>query len=227
MQARPGCVLVAVRDYTQMDHLKNILTKTNLRRHDIVVSTVRLITAGEGGYDLPDHQLFASYEQELFSRVVVMAEKEGKAVDLLVIPGIDPFDALVQTAARLKASKLVTGVSARMSADDLALRIGQAWERLPHPRHPFSLEIITVGRPSAFINLGPHPPRLWPEDVDRLHEMWLTVHKRSDREMHHRDIVGLALLRLERELTATASDEELRAILDEWHADAGPGTVVT
>jgi nucleotide-binding universal stress UspA family protein len=97
-----------------MDHLRNILTKTNLRRHDIVVSTVRLITAGEGGYDLPDHQLFASYEQELFSRVVVLAEKEGKAVDLLVVPGIDPFDGLVQTAARLKASKLVTGVSARI-----------------------------------------------------------------------------------------------------------------
>ena len=31
-------------------------------------------------------QLFADYEQELFSHVVTMAEKEGKSVELLVVP---------------------------------------------------------------------------------------------------------------------------------------------
>ena len=29
-----------------------------------------------------------------------MAEKEGKPVELLVVPAIDPFDAMVQTANR-------------------------------------------------------------------------------------------------------------------------------
>src|SRR5580692_1050414 len=48
VHARPGCVLVAVRDYNQMEHLNSVLRKTNLRRHDIVVCTVRLLTAGEG-----------------------------------------------------------------------------------------------------------------------------------------------------------------------------------
>jgi amino acid transporter len=218
VHARPGSVLVAVRDYNQMEHLKSVLKKTNLRRHDIIVSTVRLVTAGEGGYELPDHQLFASYEQELFSRVVTMAEKEGKAVDLLVIPGLDPFDALVQTAARLKVSKLVTGVSARMSADDLALRIGKAWERLAQPRHAFSLEIISAGRPSNWVNLGPHPPRLWPQDVERLHELWLKMRDRAGTELHHRDVVGLALMRLNREIDATISDEEVAELLREWQS---------
>ena len=74
-----------------------------------------------------------------------MAEKEGKTVDLLVVPGVDPFDAMVQTAAKLKASRLVTGVSAKMDSEELARRIGLAWEKLPEPRHPFSLEIITPG----------------------------------------------------------------------------------
>src|SRR5437667_6897070 len=104
-----------------------------------------------------------------------MAEKQGKTVDLLVVTGVDPFDAMVQTAARLQASKLVTGVSARMDSEELARKIGQAWEKLPEPRHSFSLEVISPGRPSAFINLGPHPPRLWPEDVDRLHDLWLRL----------------------------------------------------
>ncbi len=202
IHARPGCVLVAVRDYNHMDHLKKVLQKTNLRRHDIVVMTVRPVSTGAGEYDLSERQIFADYEKELFSHVVEMAEKEGKTVELLVVPAVDPFDAMVQTAANLKASRLVTGVSPRMSSEELARLIGLAWERLPEPRHPFSLEIISPDRPSTFVNLGPHPPRLWPEDVDRLHELWLrlTEDESIGARLHHRDVVGVALRRLEREL---------------------------
>jgi len=158
--ARPGCVLAAVRDGSRLYHLKNILERTNLRRHDIVVMTVRSVTSGAGEYDLGENQLFSDYEQNLFTRVVTLAEKEGKKVDLLVVPAVDPFDAMVQTAARLGASKLVTGVSEQMAQEELAHRIGRAWERLPEPRPPFSLEIIAPGRQSVYVNLGPHPPRL-------------------------------------------------------------------
>src|SRR5438034_2796295 len=38
---RPGNVLVSVRDYTRMAHLESVLQKTNTRKHDIVVMTVR------------------------------------------------------------------------------------------------------------------------------------------------------------------------------------------
>ena len=107
---------------------------------------------------------------------MAVAEKEGKPVELLVVPGVDPFDAMVQTASKLKASRLVTGVSARMDSEELARRIGLAWERLPEPRHAFSLEVISPGTAvHVYVNLGPHPPRLWPEDLDRLHELWLRM----------------------------------------------------
>ena len=99
LHARPGCVLVAVRDYNRMWHLERVLEKTNLRRQDIVVMTVRQLSAGDAEYDLRDDQVFAGYEQELFSHVVAMAEKQGKRVELLVVPAVDPFDAMVQTAA--------------------------------------------------------------------------------------------------------------------------------
>src|ERR1700683_4563793 len=161
VHARPGCVLVAVRDYNHMVHVQTVLEKTNLRRHDIVVMTVRPVSTGAGEYELSEKQLFSDYEKELLSRVVTIAEKLGKTVDLLVVPGVDPFDAMVQTAQKLKASRLVTGVSPRMDSEELARRIGLPWERLPEPRHPFSLEIISDGRPSIYVNLGPHPPRLW------------------------------------------------------------------
>ena len=200
IHARPGCVLVAMREYHALSHLQSVLTKTNLRRHDIVVMTVRPVSTGAGEYELSRQQLFSDYERELLSRVVTLAEKEGKHVDLIVVPGVDPFDAMVQTAANLKASRLVTGVSARMDSDELAQRIGLAWERLPEPRHPFSLEIISPGRPSVYVNLGPHPPRLWPEDVDRAHEIWLRLSEKFGSRLHHRDVIGVALRRLQKDL---------------------------
>lgn len=206
VEARPGCVLVAVRDFRRMPHLEAVLAKTNLRRHDIVVMTVRSV-AGE--YDLADSQLFSDYEKELFSSVVTMAERAGKHVDLLVVPGVDPFDAMVQTAAKLQASRLVTGVSPRMDSDELARRIGLAWERLPEPRHAFSLEVLAEGRPSVYVNLGPHPPRLWPEDLDRAHELWLGLSSQFGARLHHRDVVGVALRRLERDLESDRRTEAL------------------
>ncbi|MGD0132042.1 MAG: APC family permease [Bryobacteraceae bacterium] len=221
LHARPGCVLVAVRDYHNMEHLKKVLEKINLRRHDIVVMTVRTISTGAGEYDLSDEQMFSDYEKELFSHVVEMAEKEGKPVELLEVPAVNPFDAVVQTATRLKASRLVTGVSAKMPSEELARRIGLAWESQPEPRHAFSLEIITKDRPSTYVNLGPHPPRLWPEDVDRLHELWLRLsdHEAVGSRLHHRDIVGLALRRLEKDLADGKREQVMTDLDDELRKD--------
>ena len=165
-------------------------------------------------YDLKDDQVFGGDEKALFTDVVNMAEKEGKPVELLVVPAINPFDALVQTADQLKVSRLITGVSPKMSSEELARQIGLAWERLPEPRHPFSLEIICPDRPSTFVNLGPHPPRLWPEDVDKLHDIWLKLSsdEKLGAKLHHRDIVGYALRRLESELGSTQHDEILQQL---------------
>ncbi len=224
VHARPGSILVSVRDYHRLRPLQQILAKTNLRRHDIVVMTVRPAYIRSGEYELAENQIFTDYEQELFSRVVSMAERQGKPVELLVIPGGDPFDAMVQTAARLKASRLVTGVSERMSTDELARRIGLAWERLPEPRHPFSLEVISPDRPSKYVNLGPHPPRLWPEDVDRVHDLWLRLSARRElgAKLHHRDVVGVALRRLERDLKGAEKEEVVEEIRHELRADGQP-----
>ncbi len=214
--AREGCILVAVRDGNRLGHLVNILEKTNLRRHDIVVMTVRQISAGAGEFDLADNQLFSDYEKELFSRVVSVAEKEGKRVDLLVVSGIDPFEAMVQTAAKLKATRLVTGVSETMDQEELARRIGLAWEALEEPRHSFSLEAIPPGRKSIYVNLGPHPPRLWPEDLIRLHELWLQLSQdKFGSRLHHRDVVGVALRRMEQELASENRTVLLTAIEQE------------
>jgi amino acid transporter len=221
LHARPGCVLVAVRDYHRMEHLKRVLEKTNLRRYDIVVMTVRTISTGAGEYDLADNQIFSDYEKELFSHVVELAEKEGKPVELLVVPAMNPFDAVADTASRLRASRLVTGVSSRMPSDELARQIGLAWEKLPEPRHAFSLEVISPDRPSIFVNLGPHPPRLWPEDVELLHDIWLKLSESEQlgARLHHRDIVGVALRRLRNDLEQDDRDQVVAEVQRELRHD--------
>jgi hypothetical protein len=124
---------------------------------------------------------------------------------------------MVQSAAKLKVTRLVTGVSARMPSEELARQIGLAWENLPEPRHSFSLEVISPDRPSIYVNLGPHPPRLWPEDLDRLHDLWrhLSDEDGVGSKLHHRDIVGVALRRLERDLSSEDRDQVLKDLSDE------------
>jgi hypothetical protein len=128
---------------------------------------------------------------------------------------------MVQTAASLKASRLVTGVSARMQSEELASRIGAAWEKMPKPKHPFSLEIVSPDRKSSFVDLGPHPPRLWPEDVSLNHNIWLELSgsEQLGSRLHHRDIVGVALQRLARDLQGAERTEVLREMEDELRKD--------
>jgi hypothetical protein len=215
LRARPGAILVAVRDINNLAHLRHVVAKTNMRRHDIVVMTVRQ-TAGAGA--MAEQQLFSDYERQLFSKVVTLAEKEGKTVELLVVPSPNPLAAIVQTAQKLQASRVVTGPSLRMDSSEFARRIGLAWEQLPEPRHPFSLEVISPDKASYFANLGPHPPRLWPEDVSRLHNVWLELTNGPfDAHLHHRDVIGVALQRLERDLHDNNGrrEEIIRDITDE------------
>jgi len=74
--------------------------------------------------------------------------------------------------------------------------------------------VISLDGPSTYVNLGPHPPRLWPEDVERLHELWLWLTAESEigSRLHHRDVVGLALRRLQGDLEGGKREEILSSI---------------
>ena len=111
MGARPGNVLVGVRDYNTLSHLEHVLERTNTDEQDIVVLTTRLLSGpGSGERDLSDDTLFTEYEQRLFTRVVSLAEKHGKPVDLVIVPATSIFDAVAQTAMRLDSAVVVAGL---------------------------------------------------------------------------------------------------------------------
>ena len=201
------------RDYGRMLHLQQVLAKTNLRRQDIVVMTVRAISAGAGEYDLREDQLFADYEQELFSHVVSMAEKHGKSVELLVVPR----SIRSMRWCRQPSFESVTPGDWRLGTDDIGRTRAKNRADMGNTAAPatsFSLEVIAAGRPSIYVNLGPHPPRLWPDDLDRLHDLWLRLSGEQDigSKLHHRDVVGLALERLKHDLDTDKRGEIVAAI---------------
>jgi amino acid transporter len=206
VRVRPGSVLVAVRNPHQLDHVKSILEKTNTSKIDIVVLTIKRLSAfASGEHELETEQFFSDDIAQLFSNIVTLAEKAGKHVELMVVPSNDPNFAIVETAQKLRSSLIVMGLSGRMTPDEQAKAFGDAWQKLPPPRPQLSLQIMdaATGKP-IFFNLGPHPPRLWPEDVELLHNLWLELSEKGlGHKLHHRDVVRLALRRLESELHST------------------------
>jgi amino acid transporter len=224
VSVRPGNVLVAVRNPNRLQHLQRILEKTDTRKIDIVVVSVRLVTqAGSGEHPLDIGQIFSEDETTVFTRVVTLAEKSGKHVELMVVPGSDPYEAVVQTAGRLESSRIVMGLSPKLTPSEQGAQVGYYWEKLPEPRPSLSLEIVLENeKDTVFFNLGPHPPRLWPEDLDLLHRLWLELSaKGPGAKLHHRDIVGVALRRMNAELHSDLSrevvDDVLREINDGNH----------
>jgi amino acid transporter len=218
VSARPGNVLVAVRNPHHLQHLGRILDKTDTRKIDIVVISVHMVTqAASGEHALDTSQLFSEDETTVFSGVVTLAEKAGKHVELMVVPGSDPYQAVVQTAARLQSSRIVMGLSPKLTPSEQGAQVGRYWEQLPEPRPSLSLEIVLENqKDTVFFNLGPHPPRLWPEDLDLVHRLWLELSaKGPGSKLHHRDIVGVALRRMNAELHSNLSGEVVGDVLHE------------
>ena len=224
VKARPGNVLVTIRNPNQLDHVRQVLDKTNTAKIDIVVLTVKWVTeAGSGEHELSPDQVFTDDIAKLFSNIVALAEKAGKHVELMVVPGVEPAFAIMETAQRLESSLIVMGLSGKFTMDEQAKLYGNAWERLDEPRPQLSLQIIDPeSGVQRFFNLGPHPPRLWPEDVELLHRLWLELSERGPgHKLHHRDVVRVALQRLNAQLNSPQADEVIQDVIAESAGNTG------
>jgi amino acid transporter len=219
---RPGSVLCLVRDFNTLGHLQHALELTDTTRKDIVVMTVQVSFGADTGYENIDkNELFTSYEQLLFSKVVALAERAGKTVSLLVVPAVDVDMAAIQTAVNLNAAEIIAGASSSMAAEEQARRIGAAWERLDKQTRPQILYRIIHedGNTQEFV-LGAHAPSLLDTDVSQIHTLWLRFAENSScKSLHHRDVVALALKRLEHDLNS--SQEE--GVLGQMQSMVGSG----
>jgi nucleotide-binding universal stress UspA family protein len=218
---RAGSVLVPVRDYNTMHHLRWVLEHTDTKEQEVVVMSARISQFGSAAYGLSTEQIFNDYEQTLFTRAVSVAESFGKKISLLVVPARDPWSAISQTAHNLEASAVVAGVSSKMTTAEQAFHLGSAWEAIPEPKQQFLLQIVQPTGGVDTFRIGPHTPTMKNEDVVLLHRLWLKITREPGLEnVHHHDILTEALTRFEKDYGAHEREgicEELRL-----RADADP-----
>jgi len=202
LNARPGGVLVPVRDYNTLRHLDQAVADTDTEQRDVIVMTIRLLAGPDAGVsDIEKEELFTDYEQILFTRVVSVAERHGRAVKLLVVPATNVFDAVARTAVHLQAREIAFGESATMTAQEQALRLGEVWDRVPRDRSLATrLAVYSSDGSVKRFSLGAHPPSLSRGDVERIHQLWTEAIRIVGPEVHHRDIVAAALASFEDEL---------------------------
>ncbi len=221
---RPGGVMVTMRDASNPFALKWTLSRTSTEEQDVVVISVRLMGAGGPEYLSAEEQSFSEHEQMLFTKAISVAESFGKKVSLLVVPAGDVFAALVQGANSLEMDSVVSGLSTRMTAEEQAFRMGQAWEALPEPKRQFNFYVIDPRGESKVFYIGPHAPNLRPDDVQLVHRLWLNMRRDPTvQDLHHSDIITYALTRLAGQYAR--EKQEILRDLRNYRAAEAPATL--
>jgi len=221
MKVRPGNTLVTIRDPRNLYYLKKVLETTDTNRQDVVVMTARIYHrehSFSGSRSLDSEELFDDYERQLFTRVVEVAEKQGKHVSLMVVPTTNVFDAIVQTAQRLESSRIVCGLSNKLTSDEQGKLTGDAWERLPEPRPNITFEVNSPETGPVEYFLGPHTPRLREQDLELLHKLWLELSELPRlATLHHYHVVAMALERLQDRLQGPEREQIIASFEKELH----------
>jgi amino acid transporter len=208
---RSGNILVTLRDYNTLNHLRWVLERVDTNEQDVVGMSARITRLAAGGFDLSMEQIFSDYEQTLFTRAVSIAEKYGKHISLLVVPARDVWSAIVQTANNLESSAVVAGLSSKITAQEQAFNLGRAWEAAPEPKRQFVLQIVRPDMQVETFRIGPHTPAMRTEDVHMVHRLWLNITKEPGLDkLHHSDIVSVALNRFARDYAGDGHDKILR-----------------
>jgi hypothetical protein len=226
MEVRPGNVLVAVRDPRNLYYLRDVLKHTDTTKQDVVVMTSRIYHreySFSGSTRVDSSEVFEQYERELFTAVVNEAEKQGRHVSLLVAPTNDVFESIVATAARLKTTVIVCGLSNKLTAEEQGKLTGDAWERLPDPKPRMRLIVASPEQKWEF-ELGPHTPRMRQQDLKLLHDIWLQITRDpAYSNLHHYHVIAVALRQFQQRLNGSDRVHALRDIREEIEHKDEPG----
>jgi hypothetical protein len=212
---RPGNILVAVHDPNNLAHLEKVLDENDPSLTDVVVLSVNSDCPDAASED-PTHpdEVIDLCETKVFSKVVYIAEKFGKPVHLLAVPGASVYQLILLAASRLRSSRVTISLSEKGSAETQEREIVVAWEGLARPRPKLCVEIVPDGEEASWkVELGRHLVLPSGVDCDIAHRIWLELfHKyESYTALHESDVFGIAIRRLDNELRSGKA-EALEAI---------------
>jgi amino acid transporter len=136
--------LVAIRSPYNLFMLEKALAETDPETTGIVVMTAKLTPIGadlapEGEAELD------TYDQQLMTAVVELAERAGKQVKPLIIPTNNPLHAVLTTAKDIQANEVIMGASNRYTADEQLEQIGFYWISM-HGGNPAPLTVRILSR---------------------------------------------------------------------------------
>ena len=146
---KPNKTLVPIRNPNNLVHLKSVLETADDASTDIIVLAVKISKGiqleGESGEITQD-------DKDLFSSVVLLAEKYGKTVKPMLVFSNDPFYSIAQVAQAAGVEEIVMGVSGAIGAEVQLERLAMAWGMLEKKEapHPVTAKVVWEGRQLSF-----------------------------------------------------------------------------
>lgn len=120
----PDRVMVAVRDPSNLNHLKKIIEETDTEKTDLVVMIARVFRDKQ---NIEVRNDLEEDERHLFSEVVNTAERIGKPVLPIVVPTNNAFFSIMNVAHSLSVREVVIGLSAKYKPDIQLQQLALMW----------------------------------------------------------------------------------------------------
>ncbi len=139
------CALVGVGDAGDLRAVDEVLSDDSQNGHEVVVAFVSDLSMDQVAAAPNDDNSVSGELKDIFSEVVFSAEKLGRPVRLLALPGTDPVSVLLEAARDLEAAQLCLGASCSRDLDQQRSEITERWRSLSSPSR--ELPVCLVGDP--------------------------------------------------------------------------------
>jgi hypothetical protein len=142
-------VVIGVKNPDNLYHLEEFLKNLKNEDTDIIVLYAKPTQNTIFG---KNSLKSAVDDNEIFSNVILTAEKYGHDILPVLAESNDPYYALSQTADAADAKTIILGVSGSFGANDQMERMVMAWGAVKDKKlqHPVMVKILWEGREVAF-----------------------------------------------------------------------------
>lgn len=142
-------VLIGVKDPDNLYHLDAFLSSVDGENTDIIVLYAK--PAGDVRFG-PAALKAPTDENELFSQVILTAEKYGNSIMPMVVESNDPFYAMSQIGREAGVSEIIMGVSGTHGAHNQLERMVMAWGAVKDEmlHHEVAVKVMWEGREVSF-----------------------------------------------------------------------------